>query len=146
MTNIPKYVTIKNGKTSKASKYLKQKYLKMKNIKNENFRKTMKIFLNICFQNTQKIKFSPHLSLALSYSIILIHAYFYTVELIFHLMIIFQVSETENLRKNLAIERMIVSGCDILLDVNQVYVREGKTQFVRSLDGIHCLFISNCSI
>ena len=41
-------------------------------------------------------------------------------------IIIFQVSETENLRKNLAIERMIVSGCDILLDVNQVYVREGK--------------------
>ncbi len=23
---------------------------------------------------------------------------------------------------------MIVSGCDILLDVNQVYVREGKTK------------------
>lgn len=42
---------------------------------------------------------------------------------------ILQVSETENLRKNLAIERMIVSGCDILLDVNQVYVREGKTLF-----------------
>lgn len=39
-----------------------------------------------------------------------------------------QVSETENLRKNLAIERMIVSGCDILLDVNQVYVREGTAQ------------------
>ncbi|XP_065221705.1 ras-specific guanine nucleotide-releasing factor 2-like isoform X3 [Planococcus citri] len=37
-----------------------------------------------------------------------------------------EVSETENLRKNLAIERMIVSGCDILLDVNQVYVREGR--------------------
>lgn len=30
-----------------------------------------------------------------------------------------EVSETENLRKNLAIERMIVEGCDILLDVNQ---------------------------
>ncbi|KAJ8955431.1 hypothetical protein NQ318_003529, partial [Aromia moschata] len=36
-----------------------------------------------------------------------------------------QVSETENLRKNLALERMIVEGCDILLDVNQVFVRQG---------------------
>ena len=37
-----------------------------------------------------------------------------------------QVSETENIRKNLAIERMIVEGCDILLDVNQMFVRQGK--------------------
>lgn len=37
-----------------------------------------------------------------------------------------EVSETENLRKNLAVERMIVEGCDILLDVNQVFVRQGK--------------------
>lgn len=37
-----------------------------------------------------------------------------------------QISETENLRKNLAVERMIVEGCDILLDVNQVFVRQGK--------------------
>lgn len=37
----------------------------------------------------------------------------------------FQVSETENLRKNLAVERMIIEGCDILLDVNQVFVRQG---------------------
>lgn len=37
-----------------------------------------------------------------------------------------EVSETENLRKNLAIERMIVEGCDILLDVNQVFVRQGN--------------------
>ena len=36
-----------------------------------------------------------------------------------------QVSETENIRKNLAIERMIVEGCDILLDVNQIFVRQG---------------------
>ena len=36
-----------------------------------------------------------------------------------------QVSETENIRKNLAIERMIVEGCDILLDVNQMFVRQG---------------------
>ncbi|XP_031336878.1 ras-specific guanine nucleotide-releasing factor 2-like isoform X2 [Photinus pyralis] len=37
-----------------------------------------------------------------------------------------EVSETENLRKNLALERMIVEGCDILLDVNQVFVRQGS--------------------
>ncbi|RXG72863.1 Ras-specific guanine nucleotide-releasing factor 2, partial [Armadillidium vulgare] len=37
-----------------------------------------------------------------------------------------EVSETENIRKNLAIERMIVEGCDILLDVNQMFVRQGK--------------------
>jgi len=36
-----------------------------------------------------------------------------------------EVSETENIRKNLAIERMIVEGCDILLDVNQMFVRQG---------------------
>ncbi|KAK8721284.1 hypothetical protein OTU49_012848, partial [Cherax quadricarinatus] len=28
--------------------------------------------------------------------------------------------------KNLAIERMIVEGCDILLDVNQMFVRQGS--------------------
>ncbi|XP_064474467.1 ras-specific guanine nucleotide-releasing factor 2-like isoform X2 [Ornithodoros turicata] len=37
-----------------------------------------------------------------------------------------EVSETENIRKNLAIERMIIGGCDILLDVNQVFVRQGS--------------------
>ncbi|KAL1493112.1 hypothetical protein ABEB36_011238 [Hypothenemus hampei] len=36
-----------------------------------------------------------------------------------------EVSATENLRKNLAIERMIVEGCDILLDVKQIFVRQG---------------------
>ncbi|KAF0767236.1 ras-specific guanine nucleotide-releasing factor 2-like isoform X3 [Aphis craccivora] len=36
-----------------------------------------------------------------------------------------EVSETENLRKNLSIERMIIEGCDILLDVNQIFVRQG---------------------
>lgn len=40
-------------------------------------------------------------------------------------MLLLQVSETENLRKNLALERMIVEGCDILLDVNQVFIRQG---------------------
>ncbi|KAG8181966.1 hypothetical protein JTE90_026905 [Oedothorax gibbosus] len=37
-----------------------------------------------------------------------------------------EVSETENIRKNLATERMIAGGCDILLDVNQVFVRQGS--------------------
>ncbi|XP_022235225.1 ras-specific guanine nucleotide-releasing factor 2-like [Limulus polyphemus] len=37
-----------------------------------------------------------------------------------------EVSETENIRKNLAIERMIAGGCDILLDVNQVFIRQGS--------------------
>ena len=37
-----------------------------------------------------------------------------------------EVSETENIRKNLSIERMIVEGCDILLDVNQTFVRQGE--------------------
>ena len=36
-----------------------------------------------------------------------------------------EVSETENIRKNLAIESMIEEGCDILLDVNQMFVRQG---------------------
>ena len=39
-----------------------------------------------------------------------------------------EVSETENIRKNLAIERMIVEGCDILLDVNQTFVRQGTQE------------------
>lgn len=43
--------------------------------------------------------------------------------------IILQVSETENLRKNLAVERMIIEGCDILLDVNQVFIRQGTQKF-----------------
>lgn len=37
-----------------------------------------------------------------------------------------EVSETENIRKNLSIERMIIEGCDILLDVNQTFVRQGE--------------------
>lgn len=34
-------------------------------------------------------------------------------------------SETENIRKNLAIERMITEGCEILLDTSQTFVRQG---------------------
>ena len=40
-----------------------------------------------------------------------------------------EVSETENIRKNLSIERMIIEGCDILLDVNQTFVRQGQSSF-----------------
>ncbi|GAB1294518.1 Ras-specific guanine nucleotide-releasing factor 1 [Apodemus speciosus] len=37
-----------------------------------------------------------------------------------------EVSETENIRKNLAIERMISEGCEILLDTSQTFVRQGS--------------------
>uniref|UniRef100_A0A8C9SUX0 Ras protein specific guanine nucleotide releasing factor 1 n=1 Tax=Scleropages formosus TaxID=113540 RepID=A0A8C9SUX0_SCLFO len=36
-----------------------------------------------------------------------------------------EVSETENIRKNLATERMIVEGCEVLLDTSQTFVRQG---------------------
>lgn len=38
-----------------------------------------------------------------------------------------EVSETEHIRTNLAIERSISEGCDVLLDVNQVLCRQGST-------------------
>lgn len=40
-----------------------------------------------------------------------------------------EVSETENIRKNLAIERMIVEGCEVLLDTSQTFVRQGKEKW-----------------
>lgn len=36
-----------------------------------------------------------------------------------------EVSETENIRCNLGIEKMIVEGCEVILDANQVFIREG---------------------
>ena len=36
-----------------------------------------------------------------------------------------EVSETENIRKKLSIERQIVEGCEMLLDVNQIFIRQG---------------------
>lgn len=42
-----------------------------------------------------------------------------------------EVSETENIRKNLAIERMIVEGCEVLLDTSQTFVRQGRKQLTR---------------
>lgn len=43
-----------------------------------------------------------------------------------------EVSDTENIRKNLAIERMIVEGCDILLDTSQTFVRQGMSSSTHS--------------
>uniref|UniRef100_A0A4W4H997 Ras protein-specific guanine nucleotide-releasing factor 2a n=1 Tax=Electrophorus electricus TaxID=8005 RepID=A0A4W4H997_ELEEL len=45
-----------------------------------------------------------------------------------------EVSDTENIRKNLAIERMIVEGCDVLLDTNQTFVRQGTLLQVPSAE------------
>lgn len=44
-----------------------------------------------------------------------------------------EVSETENIRKNLAIERMIVEGCEVLLDTSQTFVRQGEGGLIASL-------------
>lgn len=44
-----------------------------------------------------------------------------------------EVSDTENIRKNLAIERTIVEGCDILLDTSQTFIRQGKTFFFKAM-------------
>lgn len=51
-----------------------------------------------------------------------------------------EVSDTENIRKNLAIERMIVEGCDILLDTSQTFVRQGELPLHHHL----CLSDSSC--
>lgn len=47
-----------------------------------------------------------------------------------------EVSDTENIRKNLAIERTIVEGCDILLDTSQTFIRQGKTLLCKSVHAI----------
>lgn len=49
-----------------------------------------------------------------------------------------EVSETENIRKNLSIERQIVEGCEMLLDVNQIFIRQGSWLSVYSFV---CLFV-----
>ena len=36
-----------------------------------------------------------------------------------------EISDTENIRKLLAIDRSIIEGCDILLDAKQTFIREG---------------------
>ena len=51
-----------------------------------------------------------------------------------------EVSETENIRKNLAIERMIIEGCEILLDTSQTFVRQGERRPVAaSLSDMCCI-------
>ncbi|XP_030049194.1 ras-specific guanine nucleotide-releasing factor 2 [Microcaecilia unicolor] len=45
-----------------------------------------------------------------------------------------EVSDTENIRKNLAIERMIVEGCDILLDTSQTFIHQGSLIQVPSVE------------
>lgn len=62
-----------------------------------------------------------------------------------------EVSETENLRKNLAVERMIVEGCDILLDVNQVFVRQGEFSIQAPIESLlleiyRLDFVNICSV
>uniref|UniRef100_A0A665SZR0 Ras protein-specific guanine nucleotide-releasing factor 2b n=1 Tax=Echeneis naucrates TaxID=173247 RepID=A0A665SZR0_ECHNA len=47
-----------------------------------------------------------------------------------------EVSDTENIRKNLAIERMIVEGCDILLDTSQTFIRQGELSSTASAGGV----------
>lgn len=52
-----------------------------------------------------------------------------------------EVSETESIRQNLAIERMIIGGCDILLDVNQGELSFLPAPFVRDCamnDVVNC--------
>lgn len=65
----------------------------------------------------------------------------YTIMQLYTNKILFQVSETENLRKNLAVERMIIEGCDILLDVNQVFVRQGRLFGCFTLFAFVCLHL-----
>ena len=36
-----------------------------------------------------------------------------------------EVSETENIRRNLSIERQFAEGCEELLDVEQIFIRQG---------------------
>jgi len=48
-----------------------------------------------------------------------------------------EVSETEHIRANLAIERSIAEGCDVLLDVNQVLCRQGKIGMMRVCSGVN---------
>lgn len=37
-----------------------------------------------------------------------------------------EVSETENIRQNLVIERLFQDGCQVILDSEEVFIKEGK--------------------
>ena len=68
-----------------------------------------------------------------------------------------EVSETENIRCNLAIEKMIIEGCDVLLDASQLFIREGfliillpkpkasngKLKDIRKKTVVKCFLFSN---
>lgn len=53
-----------------------------------------------------------------------------------------EVSETENIRYNLGIEKMIVEGCECLLDANQVFIREGERRYLVDFYHKHFLILS----
>lgn len=53
-----------------------------------------------------------------------------------------EVSETENIRYNLGIEKMIVEGCECLLDANQVFIREGERIYLVDFYHKHFLILS----
>lgn len=54
-----------------------------------------------------------------------------------------EVSETENIRKNLSIERQIAEGCEILLDVNQIFIRQGSLVCICFLTIAQYLYIGH---
>ena len=61
-----------------------------------------------------------------------------------------EVSETENIRQNLVIERLFQDGCQLILDSEEVFIKEGKvpcfvredwrfsTQFREGSEGAFC--------
>ncbi len=51
-----------------------------------------------------------------------------------------EVSETEHIRMNLAIERSIAEGCDVLLDGSQILCRQGQINCIRDRLIIMCFF------
>ena len=55
-----------------------------------------------------------------------------------------EVSETENIRKNLSIERQIVEGCEMLLDVNQIFIRQGSLVCMYLLSAINRIKWTYC--
>uniref|UniRef100_A0AAQ4RG41 Ras protein-specific guanine nucleotide-releasing factor 2a n=1 Tax=Gasterosteus aculeatus aculeatus TaxID=481459 RepID=A0AAQ4RG41_GASAC len=57
-----------------------------------------------------------------------------------------EVSDTENIRKNLAIERMIVEGCDILLDTSQTFVRQGRSSSAAGRCTAGILSLIDCTL
>ncbi|NXW38890.1 RGRF2 factor, partial [Phaetusa simplex] len=63
-----------------------------------------------------------------------VSVYFFAFCIVSHRVMHDEVSDTENIRKNLAIERTIVEGCDILLDTSQTFIRQGSLIQVPSVE------------